>query len=217
MRSTNLLTTQVLPKLSLVLLVSFISTIVGMLFIPPVLSLVLGVVALIMLIFYTFNKGKKGEITNYGIVLSMKFVYLMSILLGVTISPAITFYLSSIGGFWVAAGIGITTLLFGSLTIYAYKSKRDFSFLGVFLFYALIALIIVSIIAIFIGSSFLHFVLAWVGILIFSGYMLYDVSRIKDKYFTEKDVPAAVLDLYLNFINLLLDVLRIIWYFVSND
>jgi FtsH-binding integral membrane protein len=47
--------------------------------------------------------------------------------------------------------------------------------------------------------------------------MLYDISRMKQAAFTEDDVPAAVFDLYLNFINIFLDILRILSFFTSKD
>jgi FtsH-binding integral membrane protein len=120
--------------------------------------------------------------------------------------------MDSMGSFLVVLSFAITVVLFGSLFAYTYFTKRDFSFLGGILFFSLLALILVGIMAIFIGSNILQFALAWIGVVVFSGYILYDVSRMKKSYFTEADVPAAVFDLFLNFINLFLDILRIINY-----
>lgn len=124
--------------------------------------------------------------------------------------PAIGHYASEIGADMVFLGLGITVVLFGALSLYAYKTKEDFTNMGTFLFLSLLALILLSIAGFFIDATLFHMVLAFAGIVIFSGYILYDISCMKRADFTEEDVPMAVLDLLLDFINILLDVLRLI-------
>lgn len=193
----------------LALLLTLVGMIIGKLFIPPAFAVLFSIVTLVLLIFVfvlrLFSKKNNGK---YNIPLWV--VYTVSFLIGISIYPIIDIYVSNGSADLVFMALGITVLLFFSLALYAYKSKRDFSFLGPFLFVALIALVLVSIFGIFTGSAVLHLVIAYFGIVIFSGYVVYDISRIKFSDFTDEDVPGAVLDLYLDFINLFLYILRVV-------
>ncbi|GGI13980.1 MULTISPECIES: Bax inhibitor-1/YccA family protein [Gottfriedia] len=212
----SLITTHVLPRFFFALLISFIGTGLGGFFIPPGIAMAIGFIPLIVLIALLlksiFGSGKKRRkgLSAYGMVLPMWLVYLFTLLMGISIYPVIDYYVDSMGAMMVIVAFGITSALFGGLFLYTYFTKKDFTFLGGILFFSLLALILVSIVGMFIGSDLFYLVLAWVGVVIFSGYILYDVSRMKKDTFTEKDVPAAVFDLYLNFINLFLDILRIL-------
>ncbi|MCA1057603.1 Bax inhibitor-1 family protein [Rossellomorea aquimaris] len=101
-------------------------------------------------------------------------------------------------------------MLFGTLFIYSYRSSKDFTYLGPMLFSALLALIIITIFGLFVGGKSLHLALAYIGVVIFSGYVLYDLSVMKRYLKEEEDVPSAVFNLYIDFINLFLDLLRIL-------
>ncbi|MFC3886026.1 Bax inhibitor-1 family protein [Bacillus songklensis] len=209
-RSRNLLVERVLPHFFLTLLISFIGMLLGMAFIPAGIAIAVSFVVLIVLIAATIKRAKDRKVSNYGVQFSMPFVHTLTFLMGIGIYPAIASYISSMGASLVVLAFGVTTTLFGSLFVYTYFTKRDFTFLGSTLFSALLALILLSIGGLFVQAEFFHLTLAWIGVVIFSGYMLYDVSRMKHATFSEEDVPGAVLDLYLNFINLFLDILRIV-------
>ncbi|WP_078410809.1 Bax inhibitor-1/YccA family protein [Priestia abyssalis] len=208
--SRNLLTQRVLPQFFLTLLISFTGMLLGMAFIPFGIAIAVSFVVLIVLIVVTIKRAKDRKVSNYGIQISMPFVHMLTFLMGIGIYPAISSYISSMGASLVVLAFGVTTALFGTLFVYTYVTKRDFTFLGSTLFSALLALILLSIGGIFVQAEFFHLTLAWIGVVIFSGYMLYDVSRMKHATFSEADVPGAVLDLFLNFINLFLDILRIV-------
>lgn len=217
----SLITTHVLPKFFLTLMISFLGMLLGMMFIPPGVAIAIGFIPLFALIailiksFFSRDKLKKDKkmLSSYGLVLPMWVVHLFTFLMGIGVYPLIGMYVNSMGLTMVLVAFGITAALFGGLFLYTYFTKKDFTFLGGMLFFALLALILLSIVNIFIGSEILHLTFAFVGILIFSGYMLYDISRMKKDSFTIKDVPGAVFDLYLNFINIFLDVLRIMNFF----
>lgn len=213
--SHYLITHKVLPKFFVALLITFVGMFVGAMFIPASVAVFMPFVAIILLLFAFFAKGKRSKTKKYDyassrFTLSIKFVYFIGFILGVGIYPAIVHYASTMGADMVLLGLGITVVLFGGLSIYAYKTKEDFSNMGAFLFFALLALILLSIAGFFIEATLFHMVLAFTGIIIFSGYILYDISCMKRADFTEEDVPMAVLDLLLDFINILLDVLRLI-------
>jgi FtsH-binding integral membrane protein len=130
--------------------------------------------------------------------------------MGISTFPTILYYISIMGSVMVLISLGVTTVIFGGLALYSSKSNRDFSFLGGTLFAGLIAMILISLVGLFIRTEVYYLAIAWLGILIFSGYVLYDISVIKNNYFTEHDVPAIALNLFLDFINIFIYVLRIV-------
>lgn len=198
------------------LVITFLGMIAGVLFIPPATALVIGVIMVfflfITLIVKAFSRRKKrsDRPSYYNISIPMWFVYIFSFFMGISVYPNIAFHISRMGANMVLLGIGITILLFSSISIYAVKTKRDFSFLSIFLFIGLIALIILGIVSAILNISILTLIISWFGILIFSGYVLFDMSKVNSNYFSEDDVPMLVLDLYLDFLNLLLYVLDLL-------
>ena len=106
-----------------------------------------------------------------------------------------------------------TIFIFASLTIYA-KNNESSSVLnyGKVLTFALLGMIISSIVNIFLGSSILSIIVSALGVLIFSIYVIYDINLIKrDIQYSvindKDDLSIHVLNLYIDFINLLLDLL----------
>lgn len=116
-------------------------------------------------------------------------------------------------GVKVTALTAIATLLTSLVGMY---SGIDFSFLGKFLFFALIGLIIVSIIRIFVSIKGFHRkIIAAVGILIFIGYLLYDFNNLdKAKNIAKLNNWNTALDfsvnIYLDIINLFLQILDLL-------
>ena len=104
----------------------------------------------------------------------------------------------------------ITAAAFGGLSLYGYTTKKNLSGLGTFLIMGVIGLLIAMVVNIFLDSSTLQFIIASVGVLVFSGLIAYDTQRIKDGYVAglgggDTETKAAVwsaLALYINFINL---------------
>jgi modulator of FtsH protease len=190
---------------TLSILVSFVGTWIGM-YVPPALILPLVVVELIMIVAAFFIR-RRGKPIGYS------FVYAFCLISGITIFPAIAHYASAGGSGLVTSAFLLTVVIFGGLTVYAYYSKRDFSFLGSFLFVGLLVLIGFSLIGLFTGGygGTLGLIIAAGGVLIFSGYVLYDISRYKYGL-PDEEIPLAVLNLYLNFINLFLYLLRLLGY-----
>jgi FtsH-binding integral membrane protein len=112
----------------------------------------------------------------------------------------------------VSAFMG-AAVLFGTMSFYGYFTKRDLSGLGQMLFVGLIAIIIASIINIFLGNSLFQMVISAVAILIFLGLTAYDTQRLRELVSYETDTQRAeimgALSLYLNFINLFIHLLSI--------
>ncbi len=98
--------------------------------------------------------------------------------------------------------------IFAGLTLYTFVSKKDFSYLGASLTIGLFMLIGVMLVNIFVRSTTLDLGLSIVGVIIFSGFILVDTSRILRR---AHEVPPtlAALSLYLDFLNLFLMLLRL--------
>ena len=108
---------------------------------------------------------------------------------------------------------GITALVFLIFALLGYFTNIDLSKMGTYLLMALIAIIIASIINIFIGSSALEFAIIIIGLIVFVGYVAYDINMLKNssKYDQNENLPIYwALQLYLDFINLFIRLLRLI-------
>jgi FtsH-binding integral membrane protein len=113
--------------------------------------------------------------------------------------------------FFITAGLFLVMSLFG------YFTKADLSPLGRFFIMALFGLIIATVVNLFMRSDTLDYILSFAGIIIFSGLTAYDVQKLKVMYQNSGGAPELLhkasiigaLQLYLDFINLFLRLLRI--------
>jgi uncharacterized protein len=105
----------------------------------------------------------------------------------------------------------VAASLFGALAFYGTVTKRDLTGLGPILFGALIALIVATIVNLFVGGSTLYWITTYAGVLIFSGLTVYDMNKLKQYAASggESGAVQGALALYLDFINLFLFLLRI--------
>ena len=113
-------------------------------------------------------------------------------------------YVYELGSIFIA--FLVTAGMFGAMAFLGDKTKKDLSKLGTILLFALIPIIIVSIVNIFIGNTLLDLILSVAIILIFCGVTAYDVQKIKRLsvmgYDEKKLGLIGALDLYLDFINI---------------
>merc|ERR1712216_214553 len=111
-------------------------------------------------------------------------------------------------GILVLEAAGITAGIFVSLTVYTFWSKRDFSFLGMYLYAALMGLLMWGLIAWLLGfdTGMLYSLL---GAFIFSGYIIYDTWRLKEKLGPDQYIDGAI-ELYLDILNLFVYILDIL-------
>jgi FtsH-binding integral membrane protein len=107
--------------------------------------------------------------------------------------------------------MAVTTAVFVVLSLYVHITKKDFTWMGGMLFTILIGLVVTGFVFLFFPGSLRIFIWSVVGAVTFCGYILYDTSKIILKYDTS-EVVSAVIDLYLDIINLFLDLLRILAY-----
>lgn len=211
----NLIIQQVLSKFSFSLLFMTIGMIVGALLVPPGVAALMPIVCLFALLGAFIVRRNKREDGKF--ILSMGFVYGFAALMGVGLYPTMLYYTQTIGANLVMTALGVTFILFFGLAFYASHTERNFLNLGSMLFGGLLALILVSIVGIFIQATALEIAITTGGLFIFSGYVLYDIQLMRSGFVTEADVPMLVLNLFLDFINLLLYVLRLIGIVASDD
>jgi FtsH-binding integral membrane protein len=103
-------------------------------------------------------------------------------------------------------------VLFGVMSFYGYFTKKDLTTIGQFMFVGLIAIVIASIINIFIGSTVFQMVVSAIAVIVFLGLTAYDTQRIREMVSYERDGRGEVmgaLSLYLNFINLFISLLQL--------
>ena len=110
----------------------------------------------------------------------------------------------------------VTAATFGAMSLYGYTTKRDLTGFGSFLFMGLIGIIIASLVNLFVMSSMISFAVSVLGVLIFTGLTAYDTQRIKEQFYegnaaeiTSKQAVMGAVQLYLDFLNLFLMLLRL--------
>ena len=154
-----------------------------------------------------------GAINRLSLTTATLLFILYSALTGVTFSSIFVVYtMSSIGKvFFITAGT------FAAMAFVGYTTRRDLSKMGGLLFMALIGLIIATVVNLFIKSSGLELVLSYIGVLVFVGLTAWDTQKIKVMLAQQYDMSETsqklallgALELYLDFINLFLYMLRI--------
>jgi FtsH-binding integral membrane protein len=111
----------------------------------------------------------------------------------------------------VSAFMG-AAILFGVMSGYGYFTKQSLDSIGKFMFVGLIAIVIASIVNIFIGSTLMQMVISALAIIIFLGLTAYDTQKIREELGVSTSDSAEVrgaLSLYMNFINLFLNLLQL--------
>ena len=160
-------------------------------FAPLVVILVAG---------FAFDKMSKSTLTV--------FLHGFAALMGLSFSAIFVVYTAtSIFSAFMSAAV-----LFAVMSFYGYFTKRDLTSMGQFMFVGLIAIIIASIINIFIGSSVMTMVISAVAIVIFLGLTAYDTQNIRNMVAMENDGKLEVLGaltLYMDFINIFLNLLQL--------
>src|SRR5580658_6438666 len=180
---------------------------------PAALELLLGN----RILFYALPLGQLGLVIAFSslavrvstpVAAIMFFAY--AALTGVTFSTLFLVYTASsvAGTFFVTAGA------FAALSFLGTVTKRDLSAVGRFGFFALVGIILASLVNMFLHSSGLEWIITCGGVLLFAGLTAYDTQRLKVMFQqsgTSANLPlVGALTLYLDFINMFLFLLRIL-------
>jgi len=143
-----------------------------------------------------------GSAERLGTVTAAPLFLLYSALNGVTLSGIFLVYT----GQSIASAFITTAGTFGAMSIYGLVTKRDLTSLGSFCFMGLFGIVVASIINIFLQSSMLQFMVSGIGLIVFIGLTAYDTQKLKGV--SGGAAVAGALELYLDFINLFLIILR---------
>ena len=136
--------------------------------------------------------------------------------MGAALGPMLNEYLSMDNGpELVLQSLGGTALIFFGLSAYALQSKRDFSFMGGFLFAGLLVAIVAMIANIFLAIPALSLTISAAVVMIMSGLILMDRSRIV--HGGETNYIRATVGLYLNIFNLFVHLLHLLGVFGGDD
>ncbi|MEE1264937.1 MAG: Bax inhibitor-1/YccA family protein [Akkermansia sp.] len=168
------------------------------------LLLCLSTLGLVVIMSFAANKLSVGAIT----ALLLVFAALQGLLFGPIL---ISYGLDSVG-----KAFGCTAAMFGAMSIYGTVTKRNLSTLGRTLFMLLIGLIVAMIINIFWGNGVFDTIICCAGVLIFAVFTAYDTQNLlkiglsNDTELQKKAAVLGALELYLDFINLFVYLLRLL-------
>lgn len=162
---------------------------------------------LLVVIIFSFLRRKVSSL-----VAGILFV-VYAALSGLTLSSIFIVYeIGSIGMVFLSAA-----LMFGLLAVYGYVTKNDLSSMGKILIFALLAIIIMSLINLFVYNSTFGVIISVISIVVFLGLTAWDMQNLKmiynyyasdDKELNKASIYGA-LDLYLDFINIFLQLLSL--------
>lgn len=162
-------------------------------------------------IFGMFFLIQKNKNSSLGVVFLLGLTFLLGLMLGPILQVA--FSLSN-GGQIVSLAAGGTGAIFLVLAGIAQTTKRDFSFMGKFLMIGLIMLILASLANMFFQVPAASLAISAIAVMIFSGFILYDVNRIVRG--GETNYIMATLALYMNIYNLFVNLLYLLMALMGN-
>jgi FtsH-binding integral membrane protein len=147
----------------------------------------------------------------WGVVALLGFTFVAGVFLGPILQVAL--HLKN-GAQLIGMAAGGTGIIFFSLATLATVTKKDFSFMGKFLFIGLILLIVASFANMFFQIPAMSLTISAIAVLIFSAYILFDVSRIVNG--GETNYVMATLGLFLSIYNLFINLLSLLMAFSGN-
>jgi len=194
--------------LSLTILFSALITYISLILNVKPLNFIL-ILVLYFGLLYFININKNNILGIIGVFLFTGFI-------GYTLAPYINFILhKSYGGKIIFISLFSTGLLFLSLSFYALISKKNFNFLGAFLFTGCIIIFFAFIVSMFYYIPLLHIVISACLIILSSGFILYETSNLI--HGDETNYVIATISLYLQIYNIFISLLSILNFFSNRE
>lgn len=153
---------------------------------------------------------EKNKNSGLGVVLLLAFTFFMGLMLSRILQVSLGF---TNGASLIALAAAGTTAIFVTLAGIATVTKKDFSAIGKFLFVGVVVLLLAIIANIFFQIPALALTISAVAVLLFSAYILYDVSRIVTG--GETNYVSATLALYLDIYNVFVSLLNLLLAFTG--
>ncbi len=170
----------------------------------------IGAMAVIYGMFFAINANRNSSI---GVVLLLGLTFLLGLMLGPILQHALNL---NNGAQIVGLAAGGTGVILMTMAGIATTTKKDFSFMGKFLLVGIILLIVASLANMFFQIPAMALALSGIGVILFSGFILYDVSRIVNG--GETNYVMATLSLYMSIYNLFTSLLQLLMGLMgSND
>lgn len=146
--------------------------------------------------------------------LGILFLFALTGLVGFSLSNILSLYFGAGMGNIVFKALVGTAIIFFSLSAYVVMTGKNFTFLGGFLFVAVMVLILASLGAMLFNMTALSVIVSAAALIIFSGYVLYDTSNIIQG--AETNYITATLSLFINILNIFTSLLNLLSIF-NND
>ena len=151
---------------------------------------------------------ERNKNSGLGVALLLGFTFFMGLMLSRILQVALGF---SNGGSMIAMAAGGTGAIFVTMAGISSVSKRDFTNMGKFLTVGLVVVLLAMVANIFLQMPVLHLVISAAVVLLFSGYILYDISNIVQG--GETNYVTATLAVYLDVYNVFVSLLNLIMAF----
>jgi len=194
--------------LSATLAFSAVMALVSMSLAVPPIAYMISVIASMVLGMFVLPRTANSS-TGIGVI------FLVTGLLGFGLGSILSMYLAlPKGPQIIATAMGGTGIIFLGLSAYAMTTKRDFSFMGGFLFAGMMVLVIAMLANIFLEMPALAMAVSGGIILVMSGFILFDTSRIING--GETNYIMATYGLYLSIFNIFISLLQLLG-MMSND
>lgn len=213
-RSGALSQNRVLRNTYLLLALSMVPTVLGALIgVQVKFSLFAGSPMMSFIAFMAIAFGfmwgiEKTKESGLGVALLLGFTFFMGLMLSRILLVALGF---SNGGTLIATAAGGTGAIFFTLAGIATVTKKDFSFLGKFLMIGMVLVLLAAVANIFFQIPALALTISAVAVLVFSAYILYDISRIVNG--GERNYVSATLAVYLDIYNVFVSLLNLLMAF----
>ncbi len=204
-------TNKVLRNTYLMLGLTMVPTVIGALigtslnFAFMAASPIMGAVIMLAVMFGLFWGISANRNNGLGVALLLALTFFMGVMLGPILQVALHF---KNGAQLVTLAAGGTGVIFFALAGIATVSKRDFSGLGKFLTIGLILLVVASLANLFFQVPAMQLALSAIAVLIFSGFILFDVNRVVTG--GETNYIMATLAIYLDIYNLFVNLLQLL-------
>lgn len=200
--ATNKLIRNTYTLLSMTLLFSGVTATVSTLLYLPPMTYLLSLGGAIVLLWFVLPKFANSG-AGVGIVFAITGLF------GFALGPLLNMYLSLPNGAQtVGLALGGTGVIFLTLSGYALTTRKDFSFMGGFLMTGMVVVIVAALANIFMQIPVLSLVISAVVILIMSGFILFDTSRMVNG--GETNYVRATVGLYLSIFNIFVHLLAIL-------
>ncbi|EJI84027.1 hypothetical protein AEST_32330 [Alishewanella aestuarii B11] len=174
----------------------------------PAIGAIVCMIAGIVMLFVVHKKADSAS----GIFWVFGFAGLM----GASLGPMLLTYAGLPNGpSLIMQALAGTALIFFGLSAYALTSRKDFSFMGGFLMIGLLVIVVAAIANIFLSIPALSLTISAVAVLVMSGLILFDTSRII--HGGETNYIRATVALYLNIFNLFVHLLQLLGIFGGDD